>query len=188
MQLSVYLRAASVNDTDGRWVTISGVHVFISEDGTILKGPKSFIGKKPDDIGHMIRVNKAKSSAVRTGYKEQLIADRSEAVLSRAIGIPRTRDNSAFDLRNDDTGVEVKTLVNGTHGSQAKITMSKAALGRKLAEQRAAGLKGYTVVCDRRAGGLTGAARYYYKEGFGSFRLHSMTPATLSELKEIVRG
>jgi hypothetical protein len=131
------------------------------------------------------RVERAKSSAVRTGQQEQAIADRSEKVLSEAIGIPRTPDNAAFDLRNDDVGIEVKTLVNGKN---EKITMSKTALGRKIAEQRADELKAYTVVVDRRTGGLHGQATYYYREGLGSFRLGSMTKTTLSELRGIVRS
>ena len=130
------------------------------------------------------RVERAKKSQVRTGQREQLIADRSEKVLSEAIGVPRTRDNSAFDLRNDDVGIEVKTLVNGKN---EKITMSKAALGRKIAEQRADEIKAYTVVVDRRTGGLSGKASYYIREGLGSFRLGSMTPTTLSEIKEMVK-
>ena len=130
------------------------------------------------------RVERAKSSAVRTGQQEQAIADRSEKVLSEAIGIPRTADNSAFDLRNDDVGIEVKTLVNGKN---EKITMSKTALGRKIAEQRADELKVYTVVVDRRTGGLHGQATYYYRKGLGSFRLGSMIKTTLSELRGIVR-
>ena len=72
-------------------------------------------------------------------------------MLSNAIGVPRTRDNSAFDLRNDEVGIEIKTLVGGKN---EKITMSKTALGRKLAEQQAEGLKAYTVVVDRRARGM----------------------------------
>ena len=62
----------------------------------------------------------------------------------------------------------------------------KTALGRKLAEQRAEGLKAYTVVVDRRQGGMTGHATYYYREGLGSFRLGSMTKVSLGELKRIV--
>jgi hypothetical protein len=88
-------------------------------------------------------------------------------------------------LRNDDVGIEVKTLVNGKN---EKITMSKDALGRKLAEQRADGIKAYTVVVDRRAGGLSGRATYYYREGLGSFRLGSMTKTTLGELRGIIRS
>jgi len=129
------------------------------------------------------RVERAKASAVRTGQHEQAIADRSEAVLSQAIGVPRTPNNQAFDLENDDVGIEVKTLVNGKN---EKITMSKTALARKLGALD--GRKGYTVVVDRRSGGLTGQATYYYREGFGSFRLGSMTKTTLSELRSIVKS
>lgn len=139
-------------------------------------------GMSPEEAGKA-RVERAKASAVRTGQHEQAIADRSEAVLSQALGVPRTPDNQAFDLENDDVGIEVKTLVNGKN---EKITMSKTALGRKLAaiEDR----QGYTVVVDRRSGGLTGQATYYYRKGFGSFRLGSMTKTTLSELRAIMRA
>ena len=129
------------------------------------------------------RMQRAIDSQVRTGKKEQDIAERSEKVLSEAIGVPRTGDNSAFDLRSDGHGVEVKTFITGKN---EKVTMSKAALGRKIAEQRADGIKAHTVVVDRRAGGMEGKATYYYKEGVGSFRLGSMTKVTLSQLKEIV--
>ncbi len=129
------------------------------------------------------RMQRAVNSQVRTGQKEQQIADRSEKVLSEAIGIPRTGDNNAFDLRNGDHGIEIKTFV---HTANDKVTMSKAALGRKIAEQRADGIKVHTVVVDRRAGGMRGNATYYYKEGVGSFRLGSMAKVTLAQLKEIV--
>jgi DNA-binding Lrp family transcriptional regulator len=73
------------------------------------------------------------------------------------------------------------------NGKNEKITMSKTALGRKIAEQRADGIKAYTVVVDRRTGGLTGKATYYVKEGLGSFRLGSMEKISLSDLRERVK-
>lgn len=130
------------------------------------------------------RMERAVNSAVRTGKKEQDIADRSEKVLSNVLGIPRTADNSAFDVRNNRVGIEVKTLVNGKN---EKITMSKSALARKLNEQKRDKLKGYTVVVDRRSGGMSGRATYYVKEGFGSFRVSNMQKVTLSELKAMVK-
>ena len=142
--------------------------------------------KKPEQevIGIVSeRVQRAINSQFHTGKKEQDIADRSESVLSNAIGVPRTRDNSAFDLRNDEVGIEIKTLVGVKN---EKITMSKTALGRKLAGQQAEGLKAYTVVVDRRARGMEGKATYYYREGLGSFRLSSMTKCTLADLKTMV--
>jgi hypothetical protein len=122
-------------------------------------------------------MKRAMASAVRIGQKEQAIADHSEEVLSKALGIPRTRDNSAFDLLNDDVGIEVKTILVGKN---AKITMSHTALGRKLAEQQAEGIRGYTIVADRRTGGKA-------TQGFGSFHLAHMQKATLPELKELVQ-
>jgi broad specificity phosphatase PhoE len=43
-------RRAAGDDDGGDWVTINGNHVMIGKDGTILKGPKDFIGKTPDQI------------------------------------------------------------------------------------------------------------------------------------------
>jgi phosphohistidine phosphatase len=162
---ALLLSHPQLKEAGGEWVTINGHPVLIG--GSISD-----------------RVERAKNSAVRTGQHEQAIADRSEAVLSKGVGVPRTADNSAFDLRNDNVGIEVKTLVNGKN---EKITMSKDALGRKLAEQRADELKAYTVVVDRRTGGLTGKATYYVKEGLGSFRLGSMTKISLGDLKDMVK-
>ena len=151
----------------GEWVTINGHPVLIGGDAA----------------DNAERVERAKKSAVKTDKSSQDIAERSEVVLAKALGIPKSGDNLAFDVRNDEVAIEVKTLVNGKN---EKITMSKTALGRKLAEQRAEGLKAYTVVVDRRSGGMTGHATYYYREGLGSFRLGSMTKVSLGELKGIV--
>jgi hypothetical protein len=171
---------------DEHWVTVNGNRVLIGANGEIKAGHPLGGGAKDKVVGEVSdRIRRAIESHVGTGQHEQAIADKSEEVLSKALGVPRTANNSAFDLRNDDVGIEVKTLVNGKN---EKITMSKEALGRKLAEQRADGIKAFTVVVDRRAGGMEGKATYYYKQGLGSFRLGSMTKTTLSELKGIVRG
>jgi SPP1 gp7 family putative phage head morphogenesis protein len=135
------------------------------------------------------RVQRAIASKVHTGKAEQHVADESERVLSEAIGIPRTGDNSAFDVRNDEVAIECKCF---TTNSNDKLTINKTALGRKLAEQRAEGLKVYTVVVDRRsgwkAGNPMGHATYYVKQGVGSFHLGSMTKVTLPQLKAMVHG
>ncbi len=134
------------------------------------------------------RVQRAIDSQIRTGTREQQIADYSEAVLSKALGIPGTADNSAFDLRDDDRAIEVKTLLTQKND---KVTMKKDALARKLAEQRADELKGWTVVADRRSpsgyADKIPPATYYVREGFGSFHLGTMQKVTLAQLKEIVR-
>lgn len=127
------------------------------------------------------RVERARKSAVLIGTKEQRQAEGVEAKLAKAIGVPQTKDNSAMDLKSDDVGIECKCLLSNAND---KITMSKSALSRKVAEQRDEGFRGYTVVADLRG---RSNAQYYYREGFGSFRLGSMTKVTLSELKGIVR-
>jgi hypothetical protein len=155
---------------DGEWVTIHGHPVLIG-GGAEAKNE---------------RVERAKKSQVVTKKAAQRIADHSEQVLADGLSMSRTPDNSPFDLRTDEVGVEVKTMVNQKND---KITMSKAAIGRKLAEQRAEGIKIYTVVADRRAAGLKGGgnATYYYREGVGSFRLGQMTKVSMSELRSIVK-
>ena len=157
------------------WVTISGQHVFVQEGEPLVFHPSD-------------KMKRAIESQVRCGKSEQDIAERSEAVLSRQIGVPRTRDNSAFDLQNDDAGIECKTLLTNKNG---KITMSKKALGRKLSESQAEGLKTHTVVIDRRAGWASGNpmahATYYYKAGLGSFQVSGMKKVSLTELKEALR-
>lgn len=113
--------------------------------------------------------------------EQQRAADKQEAILSKALGIPQTKDNSAFDLRNDDVGVELKTVMSGKN---EKITMNKEALGRKVAEASAEGLKTFTVVADTRSG----KTQYMYSPKLGSLRLGGMTKVSLAELRSVVRG
>ena len=128
------------------------------------------------------RMQRALESRVPCGVEKQRIADEQERLVSKAVGIPRTKDNSAFDMRNDEVGLELKCMQDSRNG---KITMSKTALGRKLAESQAEGLKTYTIVADKRSGG--GGTRYYIKSGLGSFHVSNMTPTTLSEIRSMVR-
>jgi hypothetical protein len=78
-------------------------------------------------------------------------------------------------------GVEIKTMIDTKNG---RVSMEKAPLARKRAEQQKDGLKGYTVVADKRQG----RTQYYCKEGFGSFRLGGMTPVSLAQLKGMIKA
>lgn len=49
------LELSGADDGDPHWVTISGEHVFLGADGTIEKGPKGFVGKKPSEIGKITK-------------------------------------------------------------------------------------------------------------------------------------
>lgn len=152
---------------DGGWVTIRGHRVDLgTSEGNLSDKQKRAIAA----------CNPARKA-------EQKLADHSEKMLNKALGIPRTPDNSAFDLQNDAVGIEIKTMISNKND---KITMSKAAIGRKIAEQDASDIKTYTVVADRRTGGYK-SATYYVKEGFGSFQLSSMTKISISDLKTMVK-
>ena len=127
------------------------------------------------------RMKRALANRVPCGAAKQKIADEEEELLSKTLGIPRTRNNSSFDLRNDKVGVEIKTMIDTKNG---RVSMEKAPLARKRAEQQKDGLKGYTVVADKRQG----RTQYYCKEGFGSFRLGGMTPVSLAQLKGMIKA
>jgi hypothetical protein len=112
----------------------------------------------------------------------QRIADQQERIISKALGLPRTPDNSPFDLRSAKIGVECKTMVESKNG---KVTMNKDAIGRKVADAKGPPpLKYYTVVADKRGG----STQYYYKAGVGSFNVSAMTKTNLTELRGILRG
>jgi len=169
----------------GNWVTINGEHVFIRE-GQSLKDALVQRNATRQDVGQPLafepsdRVKRAMAAYKPCEAAKQRIADESEKRLSDAVGIPRTKDNSAFDLRNSKVGVEVKTFVDTKNG---KITMSKDALARKVKEAEKEGLRTYTVVADRRSG----KTQYYFADRLGSLRVGSMEPVTLIQLKERLR-
>jgi hypothetical protein len=127
----------------------------------------------------------AKAAAKPADAARQAAADQMEIKLSRYLGIPRTEGtlgtNAPFDLQNDKVGVEIKTIFDNAND---KITMKRDALDRKNAAIEAYGLqKAYTVVADTRGS----KPQYSYREGLGSFRLSSLTPArTLADLKQAI--
>jgi len=169
-----------VKDDGDSWVTINGNRVLLGADG-IPKGGHPLGGGAKVEFKPSEKMQRALKAYVPCNTEQQRAADKQEEIVSKALGIPRTKNNSAFDLRNDDVGVELKTMMSGKND---KVTMNKEALGRKMAEKEAEGLKTFTVVADTRSG----RTQYYYSPKLGSLRLGSMTKATLSELRSVVRG
>lgn len=163
------------------WITVNGQHILLGPDGEPKSGNPSVFGGAVE-MKLSPRMARAIAAYNPANAKEQRIADAQEKTVAKALGIPQTRDNSAFDLRNAKVGIELKTMLSSKN---AKITMNKAAIERKLKEQKKDKIKIFTVVADRRNGVST---RYYYAKGVGSFRLNSMTPVSLRELRGIVRG
>jgi len=119
---------------------------------------------------------------VPCGKMKQAIADHQEQVLSQALGIPRTPNNSAFDCQSKKIGVECKTMIDSHN---AKITMNKEARLRKITEARKQGLRMYTVCMDLRD---QGNPRYFAASGVGSFRIGSMKEfGSLQALKGFIK-
>jgi hypothetical protein len=110
----------------------------------------------------------AKLAFVPATAMKQAIAEKSEVDLSKAIGVPRTKDNSPFDLVNKKIGIEVKTLIDAKN---SKLTMRKECRLRKIAQARKLGLRMYTIAIDRRQ---TGEPKFYVASGVGSFRISTM--------------
>ena len=175
--------AVAKADDGDHWVTIHGQPLLLGADGEIKGGNPKAVGGADTIVAFQPteRMLRAMESRVPCGAKEQKIADEQERIISKAVGLPRTADNSAFDLRGPKVGVEIKTMQSSRSG---KITMSKAALGRKESEANGPPrLKTYTVVADKRGGGTS----YYIAKGVGSFRVSAMTPTTIAGIRSMVR-
>ncbi len=170
------MKESEAVDLEEGWVTMDGAHVFIGEDGVITKGPAGLVGQ----AHHGPVVAMSKSEIAKATYSgglkvHQDLGDKTAREVSKALGIPETSDNKAFDVENKKYGIEVKTLVTQKN---EKITMNKYAQSLKAARQKEAKLKAFTVVIDKRPKGLgssTGETRIFVKQGFGSFRVGSMT-------------
>ncbi len=143
------------------WVTINGQHIDIGDGGNGVPLSRSQIAKLSHQGG-----KKA----------DQVIAEKTEHELSAALGMKKSPDNDPFDLTTKTVGVEVKTL---TTGKNDKVTMKGEAIARKDEAVKSLKLKRtYTVVVDKRPAGVgtsTGQIRYFVREGYGSFRVGSMT-------------
>ena len=128
----------------------------------------------------------AQRAYVSANYQEQKIADEQERILSSALGLARTPDNSTFDLlpADEHVAVEVKTMIKQKND---KITMAGDALARKIdfiSERMKTNpaFRAYTVVADKRGG----PTRYYIRQGVGSFRLNTMRQASINQMNEII--
>lgn len=162
------------DEEEGEWITVQGQHILVGDDGEVKSGNPLLVAAFP-------RAS-TKSEIARRHYSPakadvQREADRTERSLAKALGANRTPNNSPFDLKVGRWGLEVKTF---THTKNGKVTMNKEARARKISEARKEKLKVGTVVADKRQG----QTKYYFTRGVGSFRLGSLQPMTLAELKE----
>jgi len=172
------------DDAEGLWITVNGQHILVGENGELKSGnPRVFGDSAPGSDSTAAPVMYG-SRPVASEWIQKL-SDKVEVEMASHLGIPRTGNNSPFDLEGKGVGVEIKTFVYQTNN---KVTMNAAAIEAKLNRAGDAGLqKVFTVVVDKRSAG--GRASYYLKEGVGSFRLGSMEKiGSLKALKARVRA
>jgi len=138
-----------------------------------------------DLSGMSDRARNALISYKPTRRAEQKIAAQSERIVAKAIGGTDLDDNEPMDIVVDTPngvhGVEVKTLLRNKND---KLTMTDGSLERKAQWLRKNHATGHTVVVDKRQSPTT----YYHREGFGSFRVHTMDQATLSQLRKLIHA
>lgn len=122
-------------------------------------------------------------------------AEKNELEVRQMLGpkAKRTDDNLPVDVttkvNGKAVGVEVKTLINNTND---KITMRAGAIEKKAAWEKENNGRVHTVVIDDRKrlgnAGYSGH-RIYFREGYGSFRLSSMTPVrSAGHLQSLIAG
>jgi hypothetical protein len=142
-------------------------------------------GSTPDEgEGSGSRSERAARTHKPSTRAKQREARRQVQILADRTGGEPTPDHEAMDLilkRGAKTvGVEMKTLLDNKND---KITMHPDSRRRKEKWIRQNRADGYTVVVDRRRGK---EGDYYYREGFGSFRISAMIPITPTALTRLL--
>ena len=154
-----------------------------AQGGSKNSGKKWKAGDVSPKTGKVLseKAARALNSANLTTREDHVIAEKTEKLLSKKLGIPQMPDNRPFDLENKKYGVEVKTIIKQT--GSGKITMDKDALSKKYDRIAETKVKPFTIVADKRQG----TTKYYYKAGVGSFNISSMTPATIAGLRKVLK-
>ncbi len=125
------------------------------------------------------KVAKAKASHVPMTKERLAAATAQEHIVAKAIGAEHMGGNKPMDnvIRKGETithAIEIKTILSGA--KYDKITMhpssrrEKERFARRPPGQRTAAEK-HTIAIDTRGPKPV----YYHREGYGSFRLHTMT-------------
>lgn len=129
------------------------------------------------------RVARAKATHIPSTRAVQKKAAASEQTVARVLRGKSTDDHEPMDVVIRDAeriaGIEVKTIVAGKND---KLTMHPSSLARKKEWVAAHKASGHTVAIDLRGK----SPRYFYRSGFGSFRLSSMQPVSLKDLRRLV--
>lgn len=134
------------------------------------------------------RAAKAKASHVPMTKERLAAATAQEHLIAKALGAEHMGGNKPMDNVIRDKGkithaIEIKTILPGA--KYDKITMHPDSRRGKERFARKNKSESHTVAVDTRGPKPV----YYHREGFGSFRLHSMTRVkSLNALRSRVRG
>lgn len=126
-----------------------------------------------------LKVERALRTHKPSTKKKQDIAEAEAQKVADILRAKHTDDHLPLDITfkrgGRMHGVEVKTFIDNTND---KVTMHADSLARKWDWCRKNNAIGHTVVVDKRGP----KTRYFYKEGFGSFKLNSLQELSAKEL------
>lgn len=109
----------------GKWVTIKGAHVYIEDDGSVSKGPKSFIKKT---VNERLDEEFNKGNITRQQYEKAKTFGWSHSDLDRAVNknkMVKKAINSKYT--NNEEGIDKFAEDQGITRGQAKTYLDEAA-------------------------------------------------------------
>lgn len=131
----------------------------------------------------------ARATRATRSYKpvtpaKRVIARAAEQRVAQMVGGDTTAQNDVLDvlltIGRRKHGIEVKAMIDNAN---AKITMHPESLADKVSFGQTQRTTLHTVVID------TATDRVYYRNGVGSFRLHTMTAVSGADhLLQLIQG
>ena len=130
------MKSNGIDTSVDHWVTIRGVHVYISgKNGTILKGPKRLMGKDMDSADKILakeeQKKKSRGSSVKSVKKTGKSTTKST---TKGTSSPKKRptttaelDKALKDKRNksDYTSNDAKIMAKGKESAKLQKTVEK---------------------------------------------------------------
>lgn len=107
----------------GSWVTIDGTHVLIGKGGTIEKGPKALVGKKPSEVGKVSASHG--ENHPETGTKDGL--DPKREAIDKAKGI--SKKVNSLQTHKASTPEDHKLAAQAHHAASGALKMASKASG-----------------------------------------------------------
>lgn len=152
----------------GKWVTIKGAHVYIEDDGTVTKGPKSFI-KKTKTVNERLDEEFHKGNITRQQYEKAKTDGWTHADLDKAISkkksIRKTRDSqlvkeeiTANKKRLEQVDYKIKTTDGMTRADYVKEKHELEYSNQKLSEEYNRSVK------EEKSKGLNSYGKSYLKK------------------------